>query len=214
MDQSDDLLAVAEAAKLLHHSRSRVTQLLRSGALRGERPGGRRAWLIPRAEVERFLGAGGESTLFQRVRCWAQLEEIGFLTYESIGERSPGYEQSGTLILPVGRVSLLIQTKTQSEVYLLAHDLRFRGPEVNRPVVEDLEDPYPTAKNGDGYQDEEGGFERLYAEPRHISRTRATHHLARVETPGRWNGEASLRLEYKGGGPHYIQIPCGVRATS
>ena len=200
MDESGDRLSVVEAAKILHLSASRVTQLLRDGKLRREL-GGRRAWLIPRAEIERSREPGVESPVFHRVRRWVQPEEIGDLTYESIEERPPDHEQIGILIPPLGRVSLLIQTETQLGVELVVHDLRFRGPGVDRPVVEDLEDPYPTAKNGQCHQDREGGFERRYAEPCHTSRTRATHHLELVETRGPWNGEASLRLEYRGGGP-------------
>jgi excisionase family DNA binding protein len=53
------LLTVPEVAERVRVSEATVREWLRSGRLKGTRPGGTRlGWRIPEAEVERFLSAG------------------------------------------------------------------------------------------------------------------------------------------------------------
>jgi excisionase family DNA binding protein len=51
-----EYVTVEEAAGLLHRTDRSVRKLLKAGKLRGVNPTGRR-WLIPRSEMQRFLGA-------------------------------------------------------------------------------------------------------------------------------------------------------------
>jgi excisionase family DNA binding protein len=52
-----DFLTVAEAAAVLGLPERTISYRLQKGFMRGERAG-RRLWLIPRAEVERWRGRG------------------------------------------------------------------------------------------------------------------------------------------------------------
>jgi excisionase family DNA binding protein len=61
---AEELLTVEEVAARLRSNPETVRRYLRSGKLRGVRPGGTRlGWRIPVSELDRFLaGAGGSGS--------------------------------------------------------------------------------------------------------------------------------------------------------
>lgn len=85
---SDDLVTVAEAAKILHRSTEQVRRYLREGKLPGERIGGQ--WFIRRSSLQKK--GNKESVYQQRMELLKEVRELREQIYVRVGELPSGSE--------------------------------------------------------------------------------------------------------------------------